>query len=106
MCARRATVVPPPRTRSAISNGSRLLANVDARSAGARRFRDLVRAFSADLGDNLSEGDLALVRQAATLIQRGEQFAGLAVPAPPDIVRKACEPANSRRQIRELLSGV
>jgi hypothetical protein len=64
----------PPASRSKVSNGSRLLANTDARSSGARRFRDLVKSLSADLGDDLSESDLALVRQAAALIQRGEQL--------------------------------
>jgi ribosomal protein L12E/L44/L45/RPP1/RPP2 len=75
MCARRQ---PPayqaPTTRSAVSNGSRLHQTGDARSAGARRFRDLVAAFSADLGSNLSESDLAMVRTAAALTLKSEQI--------------------------------
>jgi hypothetical protein len=62
--------------RSSISNGSRLLAGVDGRSAPARRFRDLVHDFSVPLGGagNLSPLDLALVRQAASLRLRFEQM--------------------------------
>jgi hypothetical protein len=74
MCSRRA---PPayraPATRSKVSNRSAIHQNVDARSAGARRFRDLIAAFSADLGDDhLSEADLAMVRTAAALTLKAE----------------------------------
>jgi hypothetical protein len=73
MCVRRKPVVTrSKRSRSAITNGSRLVQNGDARSAGARRFRDLVAALGADLGDNLSEADLAMVRTAAGLTLKSE----------------------------------
>ena len=86
MCARRAPLVAKAtRTRSAVSNGSKLHQNVDARSAGARRFRDLVASFAADLGDNLSESDMALVRTAAGLTLKSEQMqADLAAGLPVD----------------------
>jgi ribosomal protein L12E/L44/L45/RPP1/RPP2 len=75
MCARRQpVVVPSKRTRAAVTNGSKAHQNVDERSSGARRFRDLVAAYSADLGDNLSEADLAMVRIAAALTQKSEQM--------------------------------
>ena len=75
MCARRTPVAArPPASRSKVSNRSRAHQNVDERSAGARRFRDLVDAFSADLGDNLSEADLALVRMAAGLTLKAEMM--------------------------------
>jgi hypothetical protein len=74
MCARRSPVGrPSPATRSKVSNGSAVHQNVDERSAGARRFPDLVAAYSADLGD-LSEADLAMVRTAAALTLRSEQM--------------------------------
>jgi hypothetical protein len=57
-----------------VSNGSAVHQNVDERSAGARRFRDLVSAFSADLGDDLSEADMAMVRTAAALTLKSEQM--------------------------------
>jgi len=74
MSARRKPVVAPSkRTRAAVTNGSKAHQNVDERSSGARRFRDLVTAYSADLGD-LSEADLAMVRTAAALTIKSEQM--------------------------------
>src|SRR3984957_14686654 len=67
-------VAPSKRTRAAVSNRSKTHQNVDERSAGARRFRDLVAAYSADLGDSLSEADLAMVRTAAALTLKSEQM--------------------------------
>jgi hypothetical protein len=73
MCARRTKVAPrSPVSRSKVSNGSALHQNADERSAGARRFRDLVAAFSEDLGDDLSEADMAMVRTAAGLTLKSE----------------------------------
>jgi hypothetical protein len=40
----------PSRARSAVTNHKDLLPNLDGRSATARRFRDLVNAFVADMG--------------------------------------------------------
>jgi hypothetical protein len=62
----------PSRTRSAVSNHKDLLPGLDGRSASARRFRDLVNAFVADMGglDCCSEIRLGLVRRlAATTVQ-------------------------------------
>jgi hypothetical protein len=53
-------------TRDKVSNG-RLLRNVDLRSSSARRFRDLVASYSSELGDQLSEAEKSLIRQAVTL---------------------------------------
>lgn len=55
--------------RSAVTNGSRLLDDVDGRSAWMRRYRDCIAAHEADLGghDLLSEGQRAIVRTAALL---------------------------------------
>jgi hypothetical protein len=61
-------------TRSQISNGTRLLHNVDGRSASARRFRDLVMAYEVEIGGTLSELERGLVRQAAALSLRSEQL--------------------------------
>jgi hypothetical protein len=75
MCSRRTPVAPPSkRSRSAITNGSRAHQNSDERSAGARRFRDLVAAFSVDVGDDLSEADMAMIRTAAALTLKSEQL--------------------------------
>ena len=79
----------PPTTRSAVSNGSRMLEGIDGRSTGARRFKDLIESFSRDLGgiDRLSEAEQTLVRQAASLTMRGEQLQAAIVrgePVDPD----------------------
>lgn len=62
----------PARARSAVTNHKDLLPGLDGRSATARRFRDLVNAFVADMGglDHCSEIKLGLVRRlAATTVQ-------------------------------------
>ena len=55
--------------RSAISNGSQLLADLDHRCGWARRFRDLLDDHVADLGgqDALSHAEQLLVRRASML---------------------------------------
>jgi hypothetical protein len=57
--------------RSAITNRSRSHLKGDERSSTARRFRDLVAAFSVDF-EELSEQDLVLVRLAASLTLQAE----------------------------------
>jgi hypothetical protein len=49
-----------------------MLAGIDGRSVNARRFRDLVAAFTGDLGHAATEGERALVRQAAALTVQSE----------------------------------
>jgi hypothetical protein len=66
---------PSKTNRSRITNGSKLLHGIDGRSAQARRFRDLVAQFSADLGDELSAAELSLIKIAASLVVQGEQHA-------------------------------
>ncbi len=63
-------------TRSAVSNGTRLLAGVDGRSATARRFRDLHADLLRDLGGApaLTTMQRGLVRQAAALQLQAEQL--------------------------------
>lgn len=55
--------------RSAISNGSVLLHDLDHRSGWARRLRDLINDHVSDLGgpDLLSSSELILIRRAAML---------------------------------------
>lgn len=63
--------------RSKISNGTRLLAGVDGRSATARRFRDLLADLGRDyLGgtNQLSTAEQGLLRNAALLTLRCEQL--------------------------------
>src|SRR5262249_53275085 len=55
--------------RSAITNGSSVLADIDHRSAWMRRLRDLIQLHMSDLGgdDNVSEAERSLVRRASML---------------------------------------
>jgi hypothetical protein len=53
--------------RSAVTNGSKLLVGIDGRSPTARRFRDLVQAYKAEIGGDLSQTDMAMVKTAASL---------------------------------------
>jgi hypothetical protein len=65
-------------TRSRITNGKSLLANIDGRTADARRYRDLTASLADDLGGagGLTEAQRALVRQAAAMIVQSEKLQG------------------------------
>jgi hypothetical protein len=62
------------RTRSTITNHQDQLPGLDGRSASARRFRDLVNAFVADMGglDRCSEIKLGLLRRLAAITVQAE----------------------------------
>ena len=47
--------------RSAVTNGSKLLVGIDGRSPTARRFRDLVEAYSAEIGGELTQFEKAML---------------------------------------------
>jgi hypothetical protein len=75
----RADVAPrAPTLRSRVTNGSKMIAGVDGRSADARRYRDLAMSFADDLGGAavLTEAQRALVRQAAALSVKSEKLQG------------------------------
>jgi hypothetical protein len=69
---------PMSTTRSRITNGKSLLANIDGRTADARRYRDLAASLADDLGGvaGLTEAQRALVRQAAAMIVQSEKLQG------------------------------
>jgi hypothetical protein len=69
----------PSKALDKVSNGTRMLAHVDMRSAAGRRFRHLVEAYSAELGPELSEAELSLVRQACALQLQAERMQGAIV---------------------------
>ena len=58
--------------RSAVTNGSKLLAGIDMRSPTARRYRDLVQAFKAEIGVDLSQTEMAMIKTAASLTLTAE----------------------------------
>jgi hypothetical protein len=57
------------RNRSAITNGTHVLHDLDHRGAWARRLKDLIAGHLTDLGgiDNVSEAEKLLVRRCAML---------------------------------------
>ena len=57
---RGATRAGSSKSRSRVTNGSKMLPGVDGRSAAARRFRDLVGDFGRDLGGTLTTAEDAL----------------------------------------------
>src|SRR5262249_10852959 len=63
--------------RSSVTNGRRILPRiVDGRSLWARRYRDVLALHTQDLGGdaNITEGERAILRRAATLIVELEQL--------------------------------
>jgi hypothetical protein len=58
--------------RSAVTNGSKLLVGIDGRSPTARRFRDLVHAYKAEIGGDLSQTEMAMIKTAASLAIQAE----------------------------------
>jgi hypothetical protein len=67
--------------RSRASNHRDLLPHVaDGRASAARRFRDLVRAFTSDAGgvENCSEIRLGMLRRLAALTVMSEEIEGRA----------------------------
>ena len=67
---RRMVAERSPEHRSRVANGKTLLAEGDGRSAWARRYRDMVGEWIADLGgpDRISSMQLAILRRAAALM--------------------------------------
>src|SRR3954467_10710242 len=66
--SRRGPLAPSMRNiRSAITNGSQLLANCDHRSAWMRRLRDLIQGHLADGGgvEQLSMAEQSIIRRAS-----------------------------------------
>lgn len=81
--------------RSAVTNGKRLVLGAPRSGQHARRFRDLVELYSAEVGVTLSTSDTAMVRLAAALTVRAEMMQtelsnGVAVDA-DDMIRISSE---------------
>jgi hypothetical protein len=73
------TASRPRSLRRRITNGADILRGIDGRSADARRYRDLVEAFSAEYGLGSSEREMAAIRLAAALtVQSARLFSGVA----------------------------
>jgi hypothetical protein len=64
----------PPATRARVTNHKALLPNLDGRSSSARRYRDLVNSYIADMGglDQCSDIKLGLLRRLAAVTVQSE----------------------------------
>lgn len=93
--------------RSAITNGTDLLAGIDGRSASARRYRDLQIAFADDLGgaDKLSEADKALCRQAAAVTVQSEGMQSKIVRGEPVDAEQLVRVSNTLSRLLKAISG-
>ena len=62
--------------RSRVTNGNRLLPDVDGRTVWARRMRDLIHAHTADMSGEaeISEAERSLIRRAATIATELERL--------------------------------
>ena len=72
---RSATARRPANNRAKVTNGSKMVAGLDGRSAVARRFRDLQISYADDLGGAsvLTEAQRTLIAQTATLQVQAER---------------------------------
>src|SRR6266446_5918982 len=68
------TAPSPPAVRARVTNHKALLPNLDGRSSSARRFRDLVNSYIADMGgaDQCSDIKLGLLRRLAAVTVQAE----------------------------------
>jgi hypothetical protein len=69
MAKRYRSALTQSKLRSAITNGSSVLVDVDHRSRGMRRIKDLLAAYAVDLGGfaSLSEGQKSILRRCVML---------------------------------------
>jgi hypothetical protein len=84
--------------RSAIANGSRLLDGLDARSAPARRYRDVQNDIASDLGNDLSAAQLHLVRSVSGLVVLREALDARVLNSEPIDTAQYCRLANTLRR--------
>jgi hypothetical protein len=98
------------KVRSAITNGSHLLWDVDARSAWMRRYRDLILAHESDLGgaDYVSEAERRLIKRAAMIELQCElldaKFANNGGEASAFDLERYQRSSNTLRRLLETLS--
>ncbi|SHF60540.1 hypothetical protein SAMN02745157_2524 [Kaistia soli DSM 19436] len=96
---------PLPTGRAAVSNGSRLLPGVDGRSASARRYRDLMKEFTGELGGEgiMTEPMRALVRQAAAVTVEAEKMQAAIVRGDPVDTEQLVRVTNTLARLMNLL---
>jgi hypothetical protein len=79
---------------------------VDGRSSAARRYRALVKAFSRDLGDDLSAADTALIQSAALAALRIERLRAAMLSGEGDVDDESLTRLlNSTTRILSIVAG-
>jgi hypothetical protein len=97
---KRLKVAAAPRTRSMVTNRSKLISGVDGRSSVARRFRDLIADCVRECGNvALSPAELGMVRQAAAIMLRGEQLQAAIVLGQPVLADELIRLSSEARRI-------
>lgn len=101
MAGRERFEVTQSKLRSAVANGSRVMNGIDARSASARRYRDISNAIASDLGgtDHLTEAQLQLIRSATGLVLLRERLDTRALNGQRIDAAEYCRIANSLRRV-------
>jgi hypothetical protein len=79
------------RRRPRVVAGIEMPRETDLRTVFGRRFTRLIRAYSAELGDNLNEPDRALIRQVCSLQLRIEQLDGRDDASADEVIRLSSE---------------
>jgi hypothetical protein len=97
----------PSSSRSAVANRPLHTKGVDHRTASARRFRDICQSLIADLGGDVSESQMLLVRQAAMVgltVERMQMTIVSGGAADPELIIRL---ANTQtRSLQELGLGL
>jgi hypothetical protein len=91
--------------RSRVTNHKDLLPNLDGRSSAARRFRDLVNAYVADMGglDHCSEIKLGLLRRLAATTTQAEMLEAKMVNGEPIDIGTLCTLASTTVRLSQRL---
>jgi hypothetical protein len=92
--------------RSRVTNGTRTLIGVKGSSKFGRRYRDIVDLYTTEIGGDLSQTEMAMVKQAAALAIKGEMMQAAIINGEPvdsdNLIRISSE---VRRILDSLKSG-
>ena len=93
------------RTRSRVTNHKDLLPGLDGRTGAARRFRDLVNSYIADMGglDRCSEIKLGLLRRLAATTVQAEMLEARMVNGEAIDISQLCTLASTTVRISQRL---
>jgi hypothetical protein len=96
-CGENASNARAKSVRSRVTNHADLLPDLDGRSSAARRFRDLVSAYIADMGglDQCSEIKLGLLRRLAATTVQAELLEAQMINGAPISITELCALAST-----------